>query len=171
MEKSTKMLPKSKSTTTATITQKRSTKKKTHEEYVLEVAIKNPNIEVIGEYTGAGVKITHRCLIDNFEWDATPHNILRGRSCPKCSKHIKRTHEEYVIQVASINPNIEVLEKYINYATPILHRCIVHNVEWKVKPGQIFQGHGCRQCGNELLRIQKSKSCEKYIEEFYPDIK
>lgn len=36
-------------------------RKKTHEEYVKELAEKNPNVEVIGIYCGNRIKIPHRC--------------------------------------------------------------------------------------------------------------
>ena len=35
-------------------------KKKTHEEYIAELAIKNPNVEVLEEYLGANIRILHR---------------------------------------------------------------------------------------------------------------
>lgn len=151
----------------------RSNKKKTHEEYVAEVAIKNPNIEVVGEYIGAHTKIKHHCLIDDYEWDATPHNILKGRGCPMCAGHIKRTQEEYIKEVSVVNPNIRVLGEYVNNVTPILHKCIIHNVEWYATPVNILRGHGCRQCGNEVLANARKKETEQYVEDLRavnPDI-
>ena len=65
-------------------------RKKTHEEYVQEVLIKNPNIEVIGQYTGANIKIFHKCNFDGYEWEATPGSILYGCGCPKCAGNIKK---------------------------------------------------------------------------------
>lgn len=59
-------------------------KKKTHEEYVAELAIKNPNIDVIGKYVNAKTKILHRCKIDGYEWMAKPNNMLSGMHCPVC---------------------------------------------------------------------------------------
>lgn len=140
-------------------------KSKTHEEYVSEVKNINQNIDVIDVYSGVHTKILHRCKIDGYEWYVTPANILKGRGCPKCSGHIKRTHEEYVKQVLLVNSNIEVLEKYINNVTPILHRCKIHNVEWYAMHLNILRGHGCRQCGNEILSNDRSKSKEQYIED------
>lgn len=140
-------------------------KQKTHEEYIAEAHIKNPNIEVVGVYSGAHIKILHRCRIDGYEWYVTPNNILKGRSCPKCSAHIKRTHEQYVEEVKLINPNIEVLEEYITNMTPILHRCKIHNIDWKATPVNILKGHGCRKCGNEILANDRKKSKEQYIED------
>ena len=61
-------------------------KKKTHAEYVAELAVKNPDIEVVGIYMGNKVKIPHRCKIDGNVWDLSPDNALQGRGCPICGR-------------------------------------------------------------------------------------
>lgn len=148
-------------------------KRKTHEEYVKQVEKINPNIEVLERYIDAHTKILHRCKIDGYEWYVSPNNILKGRGCPCCSNHIKRTQEDYISEVLLINPNIEVLGDYINNITPILHRCLIHNIIWNAAPNSILRGHGCRQCGNEILANARRKSREQYISELKiinPDI-
>lgn len=121
-------------------------KKRTHDEYVEEITKLNPNIEVVGEYIDCNTKILHRCKIDGCEWYATPNNILRGKGCPKCSGNKKKSHEEYVDDVYSINKNIEVLGTYINAQTPILHRCKICGCEWYATPNAILSGTGCPKC-------------------------
>ena len=64
--------------------------KKTHEEYVNEVFLVNPNIEVVGEYIDAKTKILHRCLIHDVEWMVSPTNILSGKGCPECAKQKRK---------------------------------------------------------------------------------
>ena len=59
-------------------------RKKTHEEYVAELAIKNPNVEVVGKYIDSNTKITHRCKTHDYYWEAFPNNVLRGYGCKKC---------------------------------------------------------------------------------------
>lgn len=61
-------------------------KRRTHEEYVAELAIKNPNIEVVEEYTNNSTPIEHHCLKHNVYWNAMPHNILNGAGCKECQK-------------------------------------------------------------------------------------
>ena len=58
----------------------------------------------------------------------------------------KKTHEEYVQELAGKNPNIQVVEKYISINVPILHRCLIHNVIWKTTPGRVLNGIGCEEC-------------------------
>ena len=129
-------------------------KRKTHEEYVAEVSIKHPTIEVVGRYVGARTKILHKCKIDGWEWNPSPDSILSGRGCPKCrsrymSNFLSRTHDEYVNEVSCINPNIEILGTYINSGTKILHRCKIDGYAWSVVPSSILKGVGCPMCAGK----------------------
>ena len=134
--------------------------KKTHEEYVKEVFEINSNIEVIGTYVNNKTKILHRCKLDDCEWYAPPYSILAGCGCPRCSKHEVYGHDEYVKRVMKINPHIEVIDKYIDSQTKILHRCKIDNYEWYVRPSKILIGQGCPKCAGSML-----KSHEQYVNE------
>lgn len=130
-------------------------KKRTHEEYVKQVYSINPQIEVVGEYKNVYTKILHKCKIDQHEWMAIPSNILRGEGCPICgrcstAKSRRKTHEQYVNEVRNINPNIKVLEQYINNRTPILHQCLIDKYKWSVPPRYIIQGIGCPVCSGRV---------------------
>lgn len=148
-------------------------KKKTHEEYVAEVAAINPNIEVIEEYINSRTKILHLCKIDGHEWSVKPNDILNGHGCPVCFGNAKKTHEQYIKDVARINPNIEVIGTYINNSIKILHRCCVDGFEWYAKPNNIISGYGCPQCKRNMITGRKRKTHEEYVEEvsyINPDI-
>lgn len=123
-----------------------SKKKKTQEEYIKEVSNINSCIEVVGIYIDAKTKILHRCKIDNYEWMVAPYKILDGRGCPKCGGTMKKTHEEYIDEVAKINPNIEVIGRYDGMTTKILHKCKIDGYEWYTKPNGILHGQGCPRC-------------------------
>ena len=62
----------------------------------------------------------------------------------------RKTHEEYVKGVAEINPDIEVVDRYINDNTKIKHRCKRDGYEWYAKPNHILQGRGCPKCCNHI---------------------
>lgn len=70
-------------------------RRKTHKEYIKEVAIINPNIEVIAMYAGNHSPILHRCKIDRYEWLAQPTNVLIGEGCPVCAGRIIGNPPEY----------------------------------------------------------------------------
>lgn len=123
-------------------------RRKTHEEYVTQVTDINPNIEVIGIYVANNIKVLHKCKIDGYEWEAIPSNILRGKGCPLCGRRIK-SHDEYLNDVNRVNPNIEVVERYIDSKTKILHRCKIDGYEWNAQPNSILNGCGCPVCSNK----------------------
>lgn len=137
-------------------------KKKTHEEYVLEVSIKKPDIEVVGQYIDSRTPILHRCKKDGHHWLAIPCNALRGHGCPLCCANIKKTHEQYVCEVKEINPNVEVMERYIDARTPIKHCCKIDGHLWNVAPYVILRGDGCPRCAGNV-----KKTTREYIDELF----
>ena len=70
-------------------------RKKTQKEYIVDVAKKNLNVEVIGTYINDTTKIPHKCRICGYKWDITPSNVLCGRGCPVCYRHIIGHAPEY----------------------------------------------------------------------------
>ena len=145
---------------------------KTHEQYVKEVESLNSNIIVTGMYVDSKTPIEHHCKKHNVFWNAYPESILRGGGCQECWKEKigdknSKTHEQYVDEVSKVNPNIEVIEKYIDSSTAILHRCKKHNVLWYAYPTNILRGHGCSQCnesnGEKQIRQWLDDRCIEYI--------
>lgn len=137
-------------------------KKKTHEEYVKEVAQINPNIEVIEQYVGSNIKIAHRCKIDGYVWSTQPNIILMGHKCPMCSGRVVMPHGEYVKKVFDINPDVEVVGTYNGARNKILHRCKIDGYEWEITPDHILRGVGCPLCSGKLR-----KTHEQYVKEVF----
>ena len=142
-------------------------RKKTRKEYVDELKVINPNIELIGEYTTTHTKVMHKCLIDGYEREATPHNILQGTGCPMCAGKTPITHKQYVCMVKEINPNIEVLGIYINKKTKIKHHCLICDNYWDTTPQSVLNGHGCAVCRNISNHKHFSKTQEQYVKEVF----
>lgn len=142
-------------------------KKKTHEEYVEELKIVHPNIEVLESYKNSLTNILHRCKIHNYEWYVKPANLLYHTGCPKCSGYYKRNHNDYVKEIEIKNPNIVAIDEYIDAKTQIKHKCLIHNVEWYATPTSILNGGGCSVCHKEKLSRSKSKTHEEYLSELY----
>ena len=139
--------------------------RKTHEEYINEVKIKNPDIEVIGKYKGNKIKILHRCNVCNNEWNASPSNVLKTTRCPKCcNNRYKKTHEEYSEEVKIKNPNIKLLSKYTGVRNPIDCECLICNNKWTTNhPSILLGGSGCPECGNKKIGEKLKKTDDEYI--------
>lgn len=82
-------------------------KRKSQEQFEKDLFNYNPNIKVIGKYTGTHKPIKCKCLIDDYEWESYASNLLNGTAgCPKCNNSIGE------------NNIINFMEKYnIKYET------------------------------------------------------
>ena len=93
----------------------------------------------------------------------------------ECCAYDKRTsHNDFIKQVREMNPDIEVLDEYINSTTNVRCRCNKHNYEWSANPSSLLRGSGCKYCGAEKISEQKRKTHEAFIQEMKqinPDIK
>ena len=153
--------------------------KKTHEDYISELKIKNPNIEVLGYYEGCKTKMKFKCNIDNYEWTALAYSVLSRGRCPKCSvneKIIKRTktHSKFIEEIGNINPNIEVLSKYKGDKNKVKCKCKIDGNEFEMIANNILRGQGCPECGLKSRALKRTKSHEIFVGEVFeinPNIK
>ena len=149
-------------------------KKKTHDDYVYQVNAIAPNIEVVGVYNGCTTKILHKCKVCGYEWNVKPNSILNGRGCPECAKYNRainntKTHKQYVEEVYSINPNIEVIGKYVGADEKIEVSCKICGNKWSARAAGMLRGCGCPKCA----KVLKTKTHAQYISELHdvnPDI-
>lgn len=143
-------------------------KKKTHDEYVKEVSIKNPNVDIIGTYINSNTKIAHKCVVCGHTWESFPFNILKGSGCPKCANNKKAnnrafTINEYTERLAQINPRIEFIGDYKNANTRALHLCKVCGYEWMAYPSNVLSGKGCKRCFDKISADIRRKTHEVYV--------
>ncbi len=151
--------------------------RKTHEEFILEIKEKNPNIEILGEYINSKTKIKCKCKIDNNEFEITPSDLLNNHGCPKCGEKRRiekqtKTHEEFMEEFYIKNENaenIEILGTYKKNNIKIKCKCKIDNNEFEIKPNDLLNGHGCPKCGKVYRKtheefIQEMKKINENIE-------
>lgn len=145
-------------------------RRKTHEEYIQEVAQINSNIEVVGQYVNTDTKILHKCKLDNYEWMAFPTNVLRNHGCPECANRKKAinmalTEGEYIQRLFDVNPNIKLIGKYKNANTKVMHCCKICGHQWKAYPNNLLSGKGCKKCADKLGGELRKKSHDTYVQQ------
>lgn len=64
--------------------------RKSHDQFVAELKISNPKIEVISPYILSTEKITCLCSVCKNEWSALPGSLLEGKGCPKCAQEKRK---------------------------------------------------------------------------------
>ena len=131
---------------------------KTTEQFSEELKIVNPEITLFGEYVNSKTKIEvqHTC---GYQWEITPNNLLKGTSCPKCSK-IKtskkrsKTTEQFSEELKIVNPEITLLGKYVGSLTKIevKHSC---GYEWKAVSNSLLRGIYCPKCSGKIKKTTK----------------
>lgn len=130
--------------------------------FIDELEKANLPYEVLS-YKAYGKKAELRCS-EGHVFEATPFHIIdRRNSCLLCSKtnrHSKAS-DEYSIRLARTFPNITLDQPYIDFRTPIIHKCSC-GYSWKSKPFIGKQGRrkaGCKFCdyssgGPKLKEVQ-----------------
>lgn len=158
---------------------KQPNRRKTTEQYKKELQSKNPNIKVLGEYINAKTKILHKCTIHNIEWQISPSNALKGQGCHLCrsekiSNKLSMTYEQYLEKLQFKNSNIELIDKYINSNTRVLHRYKKCGHEVMIAPQNALLGFGCDKCTRKNVgkKFKYSQSeYEKIVYKNNPTIK
>ena len=80
-------------------------------------------------------------------------------------QNVRKTQEEYVNELSNIQPNVTVIEQYVNSHTKITMRCNIHNLEFQQAPTSALSGKfGCPICAkNNGYHIKKTHA--EFIQE------
>ena len=140
---------------------------KTHYDFVKELSMINPEIEVIGKYTRAVDHIEVKCKKCGKVWNPVAYSLTSGKSCPHCSairgsqKNTgitgAKTDKQFRDELRKLHPDIEPLDSYTSNKDSIRFACQRCGHEWSAKPYSLLQGHGCPRC---------AKSGTSFMEQF-----
>lgn len=147
-------------------------KRKTHEEFILEIQNLNPNYTIIGQYINNKTKIRCKCNMCEYEWDATPNNLLKGQGCIICSNKKsgdkrRKTNEQFLLELGRITNTITPLEPYKGALEKIWVQCSECGNKWHVEPHSLLQGKGCNVCGSVRGGIKHRKTHDQFVSELY----
>ena len=144
--------------------------RKTHEEFVKEMQIKNPDISIMGQYTTAKEKIKVKCKKCGYEWIVLPSNLLAGSGCPKCVKkkwgeNNRLTQKCFLERVKGINANIIPLENYTLSRNKIKCKCIKCDKIFNITASYLLleQKAKCPYCSKEQGRPNARLSHDNFI--------
>lgn len=135
----------------------KNSKAKSTTEFIDEVSQINQEIEIIGQYRTVKSHIEARCKKCKYVWSPTAASLLRGEGCPICGRNranqkTRKTHEQFIADMADKHPKIFVLGQYHNSKTPIEVYCSICGHNWSTKPNILLSGCGCPLCGRERTR-------------------
>lgn len=77
---------------------------KSHDDFIKEVSIINPNIEILGKYKRNNINIKCRCKKCNYIWYPIPHSLISSKTgCPKCKSSKGEDRIATFLQESGIN--------------------------------------------------------------------
>ena len=71
--------------------------KLTNEEFLNRMKDIKPTIHILTEYINNRTKVLCKCLIDDYEWYATPRDLMQGKGCPKCGGTMRKNHNDFIL--------------------------------------------------------------------------
>ena len=93
----------------------------------------NPNYTLLSDFNGWREDITRKCNICGDVRTVKARSLIEKnhgkiRICPVCAakeraKQKCKTHNKFIEELVSINPNIDVLDEYVNSNTKLKCRC------------------------------------------------
>ena len=144
----------------------RNKNKRTTESFKEELKKINPNITVLSEYKGAHKKVKCKCNIDGYEWSVEPNSLLSAKQgCPKCGGTLNLTHDEYILRLSNVNPNIKIISEYKNFKTYVTCECAIDGHIWDAYPQNLLKGHGCPICSARRASEKNTKSHKQFVDE------
>ncbi len=69
---------------------------KTHEQFLSEMSIIQPNIKISGEYVNGHTNIQCICKICGHKWQSKPYSLLQKHGCPRCAKSGTSFMEQFI---------------------------------------------------------------------------
>lgn len=76
-----------------------------------------------------------------------------------------QTHEAFVEKLYKINPDVEVIDHFLNVNSRLHVRCRKCNNVWNSIPAQLLSGYGCRKCGIEKAHLGVRKTQTEFVKE------
>jgi hypothetical protein len=125
--------------------------KRTAEEFIAEVKSSRPDVTVMSNYVGVAKPVTLRCEC-GWEYEQTPHNLLRGRKgCPVCgnTSNTGMTTEVFVEKAYRLHGGYYTYENvvYENARKNVDITCPVHGSFKQTPNSHLAQKSGCSKCG------------------------
>lgn len=141
-------------------------RKKTHEQYCEDVKKRNPNVNIVGKYTGSSNYIELLCSRCNQIYKVRADKLLYmdvSDMCFRCQRE-----EKFYNNVHNINPHIKIVGgEYVNLDSIMECECNECKEHFSIKAEYIANGkHSglCSKCsGRSIVCIPTQRTHEEYV--------
>lgn len=147
-------------------------RRKTNEQFLLELGRITNTITPLEPYKGALEKIWVQCSECGSKWHVEPHSLLQGKGCNVCSSirggiKQRKTHDQFVSELYEKYPNLVVNSQYTTMHHNINFTCLdCHNTFDRIAR-DIFYDGGCPICNVDNLPQRQPKSLDQFLDDLY----
>jgi hypothetical protein len=110
---------------------------------IINSRLADRKIRLIGNFDTVGIKTEFICEY-NHKWMAEPNNVMKGNSCPECSRLSKSLSSGDVFS-RLLNRGISSSSEYTNKNSRGIFECLSGH-SWESSFGNILSGRGCPIC-------------------------
>ena len=126
-------------------------RRKSHEQFVQEIAIKHPNLIINEQYKGAWEKISCTCTVCNTTKLYYPADLLYAGGCWVCGnkkigEKLSMKLDTFLNKLSEVNINITYQGNFINASEHVDVKCNICGHEWSPVAKSLLQGCGCPIC-------------------------
>ena len=138
-------------------------RRKTNEQFLLELSLVTQTIVPEEEYRGALEKIWVKCIECGRRWQVEPHSLLQGKGCNVCSSirggiKQRKSHSWFIEELSKKYPSLVVNSEYSTMHHNINFTCLdCHNTFDRVA-ADIFYNGGCPVCNVNNLPQRQPKT-------------
>lgn len=133
-------------------------KERRHDEFVEKVKLKNPHIEVLGEYSKQGCRILCKCLIHNIEFYPVSQSLTQGKGgCPTCNLERlqqRKKSEDLKNIFHQLNPTLRIVDEDIQLNTWVKVHCAICGQcfdKMLTSPFTLNRKSSCAVCNNKTI--------------------
>ena len=139
-------------------------KKLTTDDIIYRVSQLNNNVKIIGKYKNMRTPILTQCKLCGNVWEANVVSLCQGSGCFYCKKNKPRKeHETYIKQLSKVQPNLEIISKYISDSDFITYRCTTDGYIGKAKAGKLLSlQKRCTCCSKRKLHDSQCLTQENF---------
>lgn len=137
---------------------------KTTSDFIKEMEVVNPNIDIIGKYKNNSTGILVRCKKCSHEWNPIPNSLLRGNGCPHCYGRI--SSDEFIEKLSNTHNHISIIGNYKGSKEKTHFYCSIHNKNFYKMPYRVLQeDNPCPDCRNQEISRRQTRTNDQYRNE------
>ena len=141
---------------------------KSHDDFVGQIHNINSNIIILGKYHKDYSRIQCQCAICGHIWNPICSDLVQGRGCPECAKHIrgkvrKYTQEQITEKIKSLHPNLILIGQYKGTKEYTEFQCTACGTMLRTKPDYLINGRGCRECAKIAASKRMTLSHDVFV--------